>query len=339
MRLLFSLIVLLYSVSIYTQDTDSRVCGITLVAPRDSFASNPMLPLNNIHCGWIAVVPYAFTPANESKLYFGNNHQWWGETPRGAEHTIKLAHANGIKVMLKPQVWMHGSWVGEMDYGSDEEWRQWETDYRSYIMEFARMAERNKVELLCIGTEFKIAVVKRTKFWKDLIKDIRDVYGGKITYCSNWDSFDQVPIWAEVDLIGISAYFPLSESRTPSINELTKAWSKVKPALRKLSKRYKGKGILFTEYGYMSVDGCAGKTWELESKRMSLNANQLAQANAIEAMFQSFCDESYWKGGFLWKWYPNKGSRNYSAFRERDYTPQGKMAEETLMRWFSEIAP
>ena len=87
---------------------ETRVSGVCLVAPRDSFAVDPMPELCRINCEWLAVVPYAFIPRDGSEVKFGNNHFWWGETPRGAEYTVALAKQNGLKVMLKPHVWMHG---------------------------------------------------------------------------------------------------------------------------------------------------------------------------------------------------------------------------------------
>ncbi len=332
-RLIVLIVLTFINIEYSYAQNQTKLSGITLVAPRDSFSNNPMIELKQINCQWIAVVPYSFTPANESRVYFGNNHQWWGETPRGSRQTIKLAKKEGIKVMLKPQLWMHNSWVGALDFESESEWLQWESDYKEYILTFAKIAEDEQVDLLCIGTEFKISVQKRTHFWIKLISEIREVYSGLITYCSNWDDFENIPIWNDVDVIGISAYFPLSDSATPSVEDLKKQWLPIKKRIRKLSEQT-GKKILFTEYGYLSIDGCAGKTWELEKSRTSIPSNELAQSNALEALYESFCDEDYWIGGFLWKWYPHKIREK---FGKHDYTPQGKMSESTISKWFKEI--
>ena len=82
------------------------------------------------------------------------------------------------------------------------------------------------------------------------------------------------------------------------------------------------------------MDGCAYNTWELEPKVKQLDINQKAQANAFHALFETFWEEPYWSGGFLWKWFPNMhGGEGYD---ERDYTPQGKTAQEVLQKWFLE---
>ena len=90
--------------------------------------------------------------------------------------------------------------------------------------------------------------------------------------------------------------------------------------------------ILFTEYGYLSVDGCAGNTWELEKKVHSLNINEQAQANAIEALYTVFWKEEFWAGGFMWKWFPN--NMGHEGYFDRDYTPQGKEAESVVRELF-----
>jgi len=312
--------------------SDLKIGGMTLVAPRDSFAENPYTDIVDINVGWIAVVPYAFTPKEEAKLYFANSHQWWGETPQGAESTIKLAKENGLKVMLKPQLWMSNTWVGEMEYDTEEEWTSWENDYRDYIMTFAKIAERNNVELFCVGTEFKKALKIRDHYWRQLIADIRKEYSGLLTYCSNWDEFDKVTIWDAVDVIGVSSYFPLSDEATPKVDDLVKEWQPIKKRMKALSEKY-NKQILFSEYGYLSVDGCAGKTWELEKNRRQRPVNETAQCNALEALYTVFLKEDFWAGGFMWKWYPN--GRVRPGFKDHDYTPQGKKAEEVIADWYS----
>jgi hypothetical protein len=67
------------------------------------------------------------------------------------------------------------------------------------------------------------AVAKRPEYWSQLIKKIKKIYF-KLTYAANWDDFDKVPFWNELDYIGIDAYFPLSNATTPSVLELNDAW-------------------------------------------------------------------------------------------------------------------
>jgi hypothetical protein len=71
----------------------------------------------------------------------------------------------------------------------------------------------------------------------------------------------------------------------------------------------------------------------LEKRIHQLNVNEKAQANALEALFQSFAGEPYWHGGFLWKWFPNM--QGHEGYPEKDYSPQGKAGSLVLKTWYS----
>ena len=312
-----------------------KMDGLTMVAPPQKFTSNPMLPVQDIGAGWIAVIPYAYTmPGKPSVRYAENNWQWWGETPAGATETIRLAHEAGIKVMLKPQVYVPGGWTGTLDFANDAEWAQWEADYRRYILHFAHIADTTQADLFCIGTEFNNAIQKRTAYWRQLIGEIKQQYKGKLIYSSNWDDWERVPFWAEVDYIGLGGYFPLVEADTPSVEALKTAWLPIKQRLKAFSTAQQ-RPIVFTEFGYLTVDHCGWRNWELEQGIQQRPINEQAQANCFEALFATFYPEPWWAGGFLWKWFPN--GQGHEGYPERDYTPQNKLGAKTIQKWYSSV--
>ena len=309
----------------------NKIDGLTFVAPPRPFSSEAMKEVVNSEAGWISVVPFAYSLRGKNKLHFNTSRQWWGEKLEGVVETVRAAKSKGLKVMLKPQVYIPGSWIGEMDYQTDEDWSEWETGYTAYIDTLLSTAEESQVDIFCIGTECKISIQKRENYWNDLISHARSKYSGELTYSSNWDSYNFVPFWDQLDYIGISAYFPLTDSDTPSVSELMRKWKPTKKRLKKYSRR-NNKQILFTEYGYMSIDGCAYKAWEIEKEVSSRDINEKAQANAIEALLSSFWEESYWAGGFLWKWFPDM--QGHEGYIDKDYTPQGKLSEQVINKWY-----
>lgn len=314
--------------------TIERISGITMVAPPSVFEANPIPPIADVNAKWISIVPYGFSPNGKPDVYYNAFGQWWGETPAGIRESAKLAHAGGLKVMLKPQVYIPNGWVGEMDFDNESDWITWEESYETYIMTMVDLAIELDIELLCIGTEYKLAVHKREAFWRSLIQKIRLTYDGKILYSSNWDAYQDIPIWDVLDYIGVSAYFPLSESLTPSVDELSQAWKPIIKDMKKLSKNH-DKPVLFTEYGYLTIDKCAYRAWELEKNIKTKPINQQAQANAYEALYKNMLEQDYWMGGFLWKWFPNdKGAEGYIP---RDYTPQGKLSEDIVRRYHAQF--
>ncbi len=314
------------------RSTDHPMNGLTLVAPPAPFPVNPMPAIKAVGANWIATVPYGYTGHNSPSVHFNSSRQWWGERPEGVMKTVALSQQAGIKVMMKPQVWSHGWWTGDYHFDSERDWSKWESDYLTFITYFARLADSLDVDLFCIGTEFKNSIKQRPQFWYEVIDSVRNVFGGQITYAANWDNFENIPFWNALDIVGINAYFPLLNEKTPAVKQLCKAWEPHVRQIQNFHSRVK-MPIIFTEYGYLSVDGCAYETWVLEQKINQLSINEAAQANAISALYETFSKEPYWLGGFLWKWFPNmQGHEGYPA---KDYTPQGKIAEEVLSSWFS----
>jgi len=311
---------------------EEKMNGLTFVAPPEPFPSDPMPAVKDVGASWIAVVPYAFTRMGVPNVRFNESgSHWWGERPEGVRETIRKAHQAGIKVMLKPQVYVPGGWTGALDFSSDADWEAWESTYRYYILYFAELAQAEQADLFCIGTEFNRAISKRPAYWHDLIQKIKEKYQGKLTYSANWDDWDRVPFWADLDYIGLGGYFPLVEAKTPTVEALKTAWRPIKARIAQFSAD-QHRPVLFTEFGYMSVDSCGWRNWELERGINDRSINEQAQANCYEALFATFRPEPWWAGGFLWKWFPNM--RGHEGYPERDYTPQGKLGAATLRKWY-----
>ncbi|MBK8956543.1 MAG: hypothetical protein IPM34_13450 [Saprospiraceae bacterium] len=305
---------------------------IKFCCPPDPFTTDPMIDVKSVGANWVSFIPYGFSSQHHPEVRFANLHwQWWGEKPEGIRQCIRLAKKSGIHIMLKPQVYIHGSWVGAIDFQTENEWQVWEKSYTEYLMMYVRMAKDENVPLLCIATEYDKAAIKRETFFRNLIIEIRKIYQGKLVYSANWDQFQNIPFWDALDYVGISAYFPLSEGRNPGLADLKQAWDPYLKLLEDFSEKIQ-KPILFTEFGYLSVDGSAGKTWEVEKIMQSIPVNEMVQANAYQALFSSLWEKPWWAGGFLWKWFPE--GKGHEGFPEKDYTPQGKKAEAVLRNWY-----
>ncbi len=300
--------------------------GVNFVAPRKPIGPEAMESLVQINSGWIAVIPYAFCWPNRPDIYYNVPNQWWGERPEGVIKTIEYARDRGLKVMLKPQMWVAGDgWPGDLEMESPRQWKLWEQDYREYLMAYVDIADSLEVDMICIGTEFRQAVKQRPEFWTKLIDEIRGRYSGKLTYAANWDNYESVSFWPKLDLVGVDAYYPLSSSNTPSTEELVKAWQPHLDQIEKLNKKV-NRPVIFTEYGYRSIDQTAHKQWELDDDKGQPNME--AQKNSYAALYAAVSDRPWFEGGFLWKWYANHqkaGGKKHIGF-----TPQNKPALEVV---------
>ena len=94
---------------------------------------------------------------------------------------------------------------------NEDDWQVLENSYTQFILLYAMLAQEIDAELFCIGTELEKFIEKRPQYWSNLIKEIKKVYKGKLTYAANWDEFKRTPFWSDLDYIGIDAYFPVSD--------------------------------------------------------------------------------------------------------------------------------
>jgi len=311
------------------QPVGKKIGGVNFTAPSRAIDSSWTGPLQQINANWVALVPYAYSRASEPNVYYEGDRQYWGESLNGIKVNIQQAHAAGLKVMIKPHVWLRGGWIGDFDLDTEEQWKIWEADYEKYIMLFAKLAAQENAEMICIGTEYRNAAKKRPQFWIKLAQDIRKIYLGKLTYCANWDDYTDVKFWKALDYVGMSGYFPLSDAQTPAIEDLEKAWKPVKEQLKSFATK-EGRPILFTEYGYRSMDQAAWRSWEMEYQERPVN--NIAQANAYEALYKSLWSEKWFAGGFAWKWYSS--FRRIDPENNHDWTPQNKKAQEVMKAYY-----
>ncbi len=305
-----------------------RIKGVAVVATVHEMDTAALLDIRQVNANYLAIMPYAFCSEQNPKVQFDGGRQWWGETSEGVSQSILAARRAGFNVMVKPHLWLgFNEYSGDFNPGTEKGWQQWENGFMRYILAFAKIAERDGADLFCIGTEMRGAIKVRPAFWSKLIDSVRKNFTGKLTYAANWDDYEQVPFWPRLDYIGVDAYFPLSYSGTPSIQELTAAWKKVKPGLKSVSAKA-NVPVIFTEYGYRNASFCAATPWKEKGKRL----NNQAQANAYAALFESFAAESWFAGGFAWKWHADDVEKHQNPI---DYTPQDKPALKILEQFYA----
>jgi len=285
--------------------------------------------VTQVNAEWVAITPYAYTGGQGSDLNYSINWQWWGEREEGAEACVRMAHSKGLNVMMKPHVWIrHGTFTGDYNPGNDQAWKRFEQQYENYIMAFVAIAARNQVAAFCIGTEWKVFVKERPEFWSQLIDKVRANYQGKLTYAGNWDSYKDFPHWDKLDYIGIDAYFPVAEAQVPSVQDFEDGWKHHFDGIKAQAEKW-DRPVIFTEYGFRSMEYNGQSPWDSgRGNDVSLEA----QANAYEALFNTFWDVKWFHGGFVWKWFPDHasaGGENHNKF-----TPQNKPAEQTLRQWY-----
>lgn len=289
---------------------------------------------------WVAVIPFIDQEGETSKTVrrpIQFDAPWTSRDSTFIE-TIKTIHKKGLHVQLKPHLWTFEGWRANLTLDSAAAWDAWFDSYEAYILYYARMAELTNAELFCIGTELKTSIKKQPERWKSLIKKVRAIYSGRLTYAANWhDEYEFIKFWDELDFIGIQAYFPLTKNKNPDLETIEKGWPKHLAKLEKLHQTF-NKPILFTEIGYKSDARATIKPWEWGSylSVLSEKKSDRTQQLAYEAFFKQVWEKDWFAGSYFWQWHTY--SKADDADLNLDFSPRFKPAENTMAKWYGKLA-
>jgi hypothetical protein len=308
--------------------------GVCWVGGREVVTEKEFSSLLKCNVNWISQTPFAFQRnATVSPLFtnFSSERVWWGESDEGISKTTELARKAGIKTLLKPHIWVGKGWPGDIEMKSDTAWQKWFNNYEKFILHYALLAEKNKIEIFCIGTELHKTIGKE-KEWRAIIGKVRSVFKGKLTYAANFhEEYEQVKFWDALDYIGVQAYFSLTQNKEHLLSDLKKGWDAPMAAIERVHKKF-SKPVLFTEIGYRSDKKAGIEPWAWPQENNGAEISNEAQANCYNAFFDSAWKKNWLAGVYFWKWYPHGAHRMASL----DFTPQGKPAEKIVMENFKE---
>ncbi|MEO0896192.1 MAG: hypothetical protein AAFY71_07340 [Bacteroidota bacterium] len=276
----------------------------------------------------VAIVPYSGSRNTSSPVKFN----FW-EGP-GTENSMSIVFAkyhaaqHGMTSLLKPQIYFGGSWPGGVDMKDPKDWPQWLAYYKRWITHYALIAEMFDFDYLCLGVEFVHATLKNPDYWRQLSKDMRQIYRGPITYAANWgDEAEKIQFAEELDFLGVNSYYPLNENDDPTQEELKQGAENIMQRMRTLHQRT-GKDIVFTEIGFRSIQ----KPWkEPHAEPKGARFNEQDQALCYELLLEAMDGEEWCKGMYWWKW---PSYLDYGKENPRSFTPCGKEAEAILKKWF-----
>jgi hypothetical protein len=266
------------------------------------WAHDVMVPtvrdIKTLGANWIATHPYGSIAKDGSVGGRGFDED---AVPTHWTRPIDEAHAQGLKVCIKPHLayWRSGfSWRGDIDFDSEEQWTRFWHDYSAWILRLAEAC--SQADAFVIGTELD-KTLDHAAEWRALIAKVRLVYDGPITYAANWSEYKRVSFWDALDVIGIQAYFPITQEESPTAEDIRSGWQRVVDELRDYSLTQNRK-VLFTELGYNQSYITAAEPWNYrvddDGARPVQELCWLSALDAIEA-------EPRIVGALLWKWFPH----------------------------------
>ncbi|WP_279306465.1 glycoside hydrolase family 113 [Microvirga solisilvae] len=264
---------------------------------------------------------------------------------------VAYTASKGLKVVVKPHVETEDRvWRAEITPTDPKLWFQ---NYKAMMVEYAKAAEAGGAAMFVVGTEMK-SMTDPTKFtsdgksytqnWNEIIDAVNAVFSGKITYAGTDSETLRIQFWdnPNLDYIGVDAYFSMTNSNTPTVQELIDTW--IKPSInwnsqqvygttsvvdtwKGLSEQY-GKKVIFTEIGYANYDGVnKSPGWIAGS-----TVDDQEQKDAYEALY--YVMENYggdWlDGAFLWQYHPLTAAERQAALPPVDYDTRGKPAQAVI---------
>ena len=306
--------------------TGERMRGANLMqaegAPWDSPQTRASLAqLRATGANWVAFVPF-LRQADPQRCPLKGAEADELDALRAA---IVSAHDLGLKVVLKPQVLVEGTWAGELEMPDDAAWACWFGAYGRAMGRYSRLAQDEGVELLVAGTELKRTEARRE--WRDLLYTLREDYAGPVSYVFHQP--EDAPRFAALDALDSVGYslYPRVGSDPARLEGHIGAYVK---DLRRHSEGLR-KPVWIAEVGMPSrrEAGEAPWAWGTHVVQPELPDPDF-QAQALDAWLAAL--EGDWHGGvLLWAWMSDPAAGGPA---DTGFTPQNKPAMARLAcRW------
>jgi len=253
---------------------------------------------------------------------------------RDVGRAVIMAHAHGLHALLVPQLWIEsGDWRGYLAPKGDEGWDRWAESYGRFIRTWAEVAEDTQADMFSVGVELRSWVTTtHAPSFARIVREVRGVYHGLLTYSANWDDVEQTAIVGDLDVIGVNAFFPLADTPGAAPDKLLEGGRKVRATIHALAESW-GKPLLFTEAGYTARPDPAVRPWEWPDIMSGVRVDEAAQAAAYRALVGPLLDEPDFAGFFVWRVYADPDDVSQEA--PWGFSPRGKLAELVVRDAFS----
>jgi len=324
------------------QPPELRGMALTLHSKDPDFDYSPMLrELPDLGVNFVCVSVHVYQDHGDSLA--PSRHPTKTPSDGTIRRVLREARRLGLEIALLPIVLLSSpkdnDWRGNLSppdlrgrirshakYGTPD-WKAWFRGYRAVISHYARLAEECRASVFCVGSELS-STEGQLKEWQQVVREVRQRFSGDLTYSANWDHYEHVQIWKDLDFIGLSAYYELTTSKSPSLPELIRSWKGVRHEILRWRKDagLTEVPILFTEVGYPSIDGGASKPWDYTQKT---GADLHEQKLCYQAFVRTWNGRPELGGAIFYEWW-GRGGRE-----DRGYTPRGKPALRVLREWFT----
>jgi hypothetical protein len=235
---------------------------------------------------------------------------------------IAQARALGLRVLVKPHLWVQGGQPGVAQPRDEAGWRRWFASYGSWLLQLARLAQEAGAEALSLGSGLTASLGRPE--WRQLAAQARAAFRGRLVQVAESpEAAEQAQHWEALDGIGLRLYPALGRDDGP--NDWLPVMQREAERLDRLAARWRRR-VWVAELGLRSAAGAAARPWEAVEDRVSV-PDQRVQAMVL-ARWLAVLDRPSVEATLLWRWFtdPQRGGP-----QDTDFTLQNKLAEGVLL--------
>lgn len=226
-----------------------------------------------------------------------------------------LYDPGSARLIIEPYPWIDSGAESETDWEPDD-FAAWETSYTAALVEIAQSFPG--AWGFYVGSNL-VLLEGETERWQRIISAVRMETGAQIIYRTNWwvtAEFEpetteaflercENPLFGDVDMIAVAAYFELTETARPNTDEIAACWrdstifERFQDAYAEceyLAQRW-GKPMLFGELICAKYEGALVSPWRpWNPPDIPPPVDWMVQARYFAATYDVFRDAPWWHG-------------------------------------------
>jgi len=242
--------------------------------------------------------------------------------PAGLGTIIRQAREAGLKVLVKPHLWVEGGRVESAQGRDDAAWKRWFTAYARQVAGIGRIAQDAGAEAMATGTSLSRSILRPE--WRQVIEETRAAFKGRLIHVAHsLEEAEAIPFWDRLDGIGLRLYTPLGRDDGPE--EWAPVMRREAERMDRLAARWR-KRVWVAELGIRSAAGAARRPADTVEE-LRAPADPRVQAEVLVRWLRVL-DRPSVEAVLIWRWFtdPARGGP-----QDTDYTLQGKLAEGMLI--------
>lgn len=260
---------------------------------------------------WVSVMPFGYLrDARETHVRTSYDREG-SESDAALRRSIGYARGLGLRVLLKPHLWIPGTWPGALRPRDAASCEALVGSWSELTMHYAALAQETGAEAFTLAVEMDEVARGCPTAWRALIARVRTVFFGTLTWAANWGEPEAVPFWDALDVIGVDHYAPLSTTRGAAGAERAAVIARAREALGRyvaLGRRWH-KPVWLTEVGFRQDDLSLVEPWSWPEERHAESQVDL-QSIGYEATFAAIAQTPGIEAVFLWKWFTSGGTED-----------------------------